>query len=353
MPDGLESSSTNIASDHGVGNGAALDRDDLREVGVGQAADLERGGGQRVGAARASLGVGPAQVVRQDRVPADRRRPPLASRQQRAARRRGGAAIVVRRDLGPGRSQVRPESYRPVPDRQRGPGGRARATRPASASGRERGGREQLAALAAQPGGGEHLAAARVEHGERPAAGLAAPAVLRRRPPAASAASVETPTSGRSRACASARAVAMPIRRPVKLPGPDADARAAPTSSQPDARRRASAVARPAPSSSRRVAGPLAGRRVVARSTASPRRRRAAATDGRRRRGVEAEDVHRRDASIRAAVAAGVLEAHAHARRALELGPRASGHSTNAIAVGPEVVVEQRRDPRRPAAASR
>ena len=38
-PLGLLSSSTNIASDHGVRERAALDGDDLRQVGVGEAAD--------------------------------------------------------------------------------------------------------------------------------------------------------------------------------------------------------------------------------------------------------------------------------------------------------------------------
>ena len=40
MPDGLDSSSTNIASDHGRRERAPLDRDHLRQVGVGQPADL-------------------------------------------------------------------------------------------------------------------------------------------------------------------------------------------------------------------------------------------------------------------------------------------------------------------------
>ncbi len=46
MPDGLESSSTNIASDHGVGNARRSIATTCGQVGVGEAADLDGGGGR-------------------------------------------------------------------------------------------------------------------------------------------------------------------------------------------------------------------------------------------------------------------------------------------------------------------
>ena len=49
MPDGLDSSSTNIASDHGVGNTRRSIADHLRQVGIAQAPDLDRGGCSALG----------------------------------------------------------------------------------------------------------------------------------------------------------------------------------------------------------------------------------------------------------------------------------------------------------------
>ena len=81
---------------------APLDRDDLREVGVGEAADLERGWEER--SSLAGYGVGLAQVVGKKRVAVDG----LARRTQPAdapAREAVGAGFVGR-DERPGRLEL-------------------------------------------------------------------------------------------------------------------------------------------------------------------------------------------------------------------------------------------------------
>ena len=144
--------------------------------------------------------------------------PPL--RAGRAARRRsGGRPIRPTGTATPAPSSSGRKRTAPSPTACTGT---SSASEPrGERGGRERGRREQLAV--AVPDAGEHLAAARVEH-----RGDARPA----RAPAASAASEETGASGSPRPCASARAVAIPIRRPVKPPGPTPTAIRS-TSSQP------------------------------------------------------------------------------------------------------------------------
>ena len=92
--------------------------------------------------------------------------------------------------------------------------------------------------------------------------------------PRASASRVPTPTSSDPRACASARAVAMPIRRPVNEPGPTPTAIRSTASQPPASARRA----RPRPAAPSRAGGrPFAERRLAQHSAAArcrrPRRR--------------------------------------------------------------------------------
>ena len=234
---------------------AALDRDDLREVGVGEAADLERAGGAVIaGGVRRRARAGSREEVRRGRLdslphPAgirarrggDGRRPRRAGRAPRPPR-----AEPLKRTAPSPTASGAPGSARPV---QRAPPGESAAA----------GSTERPAA----PRGGERLAAPRVEHGEHERRVRSAPG--------ASASSELTPTSGSPRPCASARAVAMPIRSPVKLPGPTPTAIRS-TSSQPTPGRRQRLLRRAQQPAA--CAGPLAGLRVVAHlERPSPTRR--------------------------------------------------------------------------------
>ena len=147
-----------------------------------------------------------------------------------------------------------------------------------------------------------------------------------RRPPAASARSVETPTSSAPVACASARAVATPIRRPVNVPGPtptrdavEVGERQARLVEQP--RRRAAAAATAWP-----------GRSPGAGSWRSSRSRRSATTVA-GRGGVEREERSCRAHSIvtrRASPpACSSVDAH-RARRASPRRPRATRRTRRA-----------------------
>ena len=173
----------------------------------------------------------------------------------------------------------------------------------------------------------EHAAAAAANTSPRRASITATHAAPSLRAPAASAARLETPTSGRSRAWASARAVAMPSRRPVKPPGPTPTAIRS-TASQPRPRQR---PPRPARAGGSRGAGrspgggssrprqPAAGRPQT--------RRRWPAWRCRSRGSRDLDPALRRRRRARAGRGA-ATRSGGHAP-----GP-CSGHSTNAIASG-------------------
>ena len=119
----------------------------------------------------------------------------------------------------PGPARASPAAPTPSPPIQTG------SPSPASDGGQV-GGRDRAAGRAPRPGrrrpgavgGREQLAAAGVEHRHDQRALRARP----RATPRASASSDEAPVTGTRRACPSPSAVARPMRRPVKPPGPDA-----------------------------------------------------------------------------------------------------------------------------------
>ena len=124
---------------------AALDRDDLREVGVGEAADVERRSVRHVGG---RYGVGRAHVVREQGVAVDG----LASRAE-PADRQGAHAVsagAVRRDRHGRRLQLLPKAYRPVADRQPRPA-RPRDGQPGERLGRDRDRRRGAASPSRRP----------------------------------------------------------------------------------------------------------------------------------------------------------------------------------------------------------
>ena len=240
---------------------AALDRDDLRQVGVGQAADRRGGRGHASARPAASSASGSAHVLRDERVAGDR---PAPSRP--GGRARGADAVqrrAVRRDRRrrPARAASRNRTApSPPPARRRRRAGRAPAerlrapARPAPAS--------ALAAVARRRRTPRRGGRRDGEHARPPALAGAA-----RRAPAAS----RPPTSSAPVACASARAVATPIRSPVNVPGPT-----------PTAMRSTSAQARPASLEQPRARAAAAAAAWPGRS---PGRRVVAALDGSRRRG--------------------------------------------------------------------
>ncbi len=149
--------------------------------------------------------------------------------------------------------------------------------------------------------------------------------------PRASASSELTPTVGNPRACASARAVAIPIRSPVKLPGPSAD-REPLDVAPPHARRR------------QRLAGGGEQPRRVGR----PRTRRGVVADfedrivnknaRHRRRGRGIEPQHDHEVSTLAsppACASATCRTTCRSPSSAS-SPRRSGHSTNVISSGPK-----------------
>ena len=278
MPDGLRQLEHEHRQRPRRRERAALDRDDLRQVGVGEAADLERGrcSSGHAGAARRRARAG-------SRVRARRGRPARPSRGQPAespARSTRWSAEPSAGTATPGRLELLPEAYRPVPDRQRRPGHRA-DERSASASGAQR-----------RPGASEPpLAVARPRRTPRRGGRRARRARGRRRPRPAPAA----PARAASRRATSSapRAVRQRARRgdpdpqPGERPGPDADRDAVDVGPAPGRPR--PAPARASGSSSAACAGRAPGAGSWRASTAS-RPSASTADDGRRRRGVEPED---------------------------------------------------------------
>ena len=266
-----------MASDHGRGKGAPLDGDDLGQVGVDQATHLDRGGvGADLGcwdsvtcpwAGQGDLGVGPAAIVGHDRLGHARR-----SIDREPADDRGADAMEtrrVRRDRDPGCLQVRPKSYRPVPHSQ--PGSSVAGSGP----GCPRGPRVPPRVLrsARLPRRTPPRTPRRGARRARPAPGP------RRRASAASASArrVDTPASGTPSDWARPRAVATPMRRPVKVPGPTPTATRStcPQSSPALGQQLGGQLQQPS-----RVRRPRAGHRVVAPLQLAPvRQPRAAAVD--------------------------------------------------------------------------
>ena len=228
-------------------------------------------------------------------------------------------AILVGRDERSGRLEGSLKRTAPSPTAKRRAG--IARTRSASASGASAAGASSGAPAA--PGGGERLAAAGVEHREHER-GVSAPR--------ASASSVLTPTTGSPRPCASARAVAMPIRRPVKLPGPTPTASRS-TSSQPTPARRQRLLGGGQQPRGVRRARPR--RRVVAHLDDAPSARSTPATVG-GRRGVEAEHDHDAAAAGRRPRARAPRAARPAARPAAPRARARSGHSTNVTGPGPK-----------------
>ena len=272
-PDGFDSSSTNIASDHGSGTRAARSRSPA-------AGRRRSGGGSRVVGHSVAwrLAVAGSRGARTRGAPADGRR---------ASRQTCERANDVRRDppdatRTPAASRTSAKSYRPVPSRQR--------VQPASRT------RSRDLARAA-PRTAARAPLALVERGEH----LAPPGVDQRQPqlgasiPAASAASDDT---GRSSSAARVRERARGGHADPQA-GERARARRRPRSRRG---RRSPAPASPQHRGERRHqlarVAPAArdGRPAGSRSNASPSARSTQRGAG-RRRGVEAEDVHDRPRS--------------------------------------------------------
>ena len=181
------------------------------------------------------------------------------------------------------------------------------------------------------------------------------------RPPRPATAASRPRPAGTFRARASARAVAIPIRSPVNVPGPTPTAIRS-TSSQPIPAR--SSTLDDQRQQPRGVAGPRA-RRAGRRARCRRRRRRLAQGDGGRASGgVEGQDPHaaaRGTSAQRTSIRTTVdRRPRARSRRAPRCAraprasrPRLPGHSTNAIVIRADVVGEQVRDPRPPRSATR
>ena len=159
IPVGLDSSSTNIASDHGVGNTRRSIADHLRQVGVGERADLapaargsSPGAASVPGRSRSGLGRSGARARAPRRAGAgsraatasqrDRTRPRSAELADRGAAR-AVQRRVLRRDLDAGRLELGAIAHRPVADGQPAAprarrAARARDDAPSYAVGRER-----------------------------------------------------------------------------------------------------------------------------------------------------------------------------------------------------------------------
>ena len=244
MPEGFESSSTNIASDHGRLERAALDREHGGQVAVDKSSNLH------LAQAKAPRRVVSGRSV-ESTLAVTGHRPRRADR--RAAPRRGAPSLI------------REESRHPLPPAQveivappiRGHQRRRAGNEPAR---RARRGRRPAAARPPRPPARRERR--RPVRGARPA--RRAPGGLRaaRRSRSPSAARVPTGTTGLASACANARAVARPIRRPVNDPGPIPTAIAS-TARHPPAR---SAAASTSASSSPAWRGRAPSRRRKRRS---------------------------------------------------------------------------------------
>ena len=221
------------------------------------------------------------------------------------------SALLVRRHRDAGRFERLSKSYRPIPCRQRV---RARPPVRALRAPRRSSPRAPIRvrqALRAVANSSPRLASITAS---RSSASI----------PAASAASDDTGRSGSPAACASARAVATPMRRPVNAPGPTPTAIAS-RSSQPS----------PARSITSATAGisslACAGRAAEALGSGRDLERRAVGAQhaGARRRGggVEAEQAHsiviRRRSSP-------TCSSRTRAATRRSSGSATAGHSTNA-----------------------
>ena len=232
----------------------------------------------------------------------------------------------------PGRFELLPEAYRPVPHGLHGRVQRARAARRAP--------RARARRARAAPRRPSQTPA---KTSPRRASSTAATGAASAPAPAASAASERRPARAAARApCASARAVAMPIRRPVKPPGPDADGDpldARPTPTPASAERLLERAA-----SSRAACSPREpARRVVARLDHAPVGEQHAG-DGRRASRCRARARITRATSIRrrSPPACASVTCRAIARPPSSASDSArSGHSTNVTVSGAEVRVEQ------------
>ena len=177
-------------------------------------------------------------------------------------------AIRVGRDERSGGLEGVPEAYRPIPHGKRRDG---HCTNPFSERlRRERGRRE---ALNRQRGLTPRLRVCQAAANASPRrASMAASTIGASPAPRASASSVLTPTIGSPRACASARAVAIPIRRPVKLPGPTPTAsRSSASQPTPAASSASSAAASSRPACAGRTPGAGSSRTSkTASSTRTP-----------------------------------------------------------------------------------
>ena len=291
---------------------AALDRDDLREVGVGEAADLERLGEWSLAGSWRRL----AQIVGKKGVAVDR----LPCRTQPAymlGAQAVGAVFVGRDGARPPRAALKRTAPSPTasgPQERREPlreRRRARARRARSRAAR-------------RASGGEHLAAPRVEDGEH---GVGASGRPPRAPRASSRRRAAAPRLGeRARR-------GDPDPQPGELPGPDPDRE--PRRPPPTRRPPPPAPPRPAPAGGR-VRRARAGLRVVARLED----RAAGQQHGRHRAAWRCRARGRSRSLEPPPVAARVRErrrgARSAARRAAPSSPRRSGHSTNVTRSGPK-----------------
>ena len=277
----------------------------------------------------ASLRVGQPQVLRDHAVAPAPARPARRGRPDARALTRWSGEPSAGTSTPAGSSTSRKRTA-PSPTRQPGPA--RRHGRPSAPGVTARAARAPRSSPS--PRGGERLAAAGVEHrehrGRRLGRARRARAASRRR------------RARRPLPCASARAVATPMRRPVNVPGPGADRDAVEVGERQARPRRA--AARASGSSCAAWPGRSPGRGVVARLA----RRRSPSSSATTVAGVAVSK--REDASSpptpprsRAPVAARVLERHAHRGRPARRLAAASGHSTNATWSALSVVGEQRR----------
>ena len=162
----------------------------------------------------------------------------------------------------------RPEPQRSIPHRQPAPAS-SRTTSAsrsgATAAGAISGGADPSPAA---PGSVHAAANASPRRASSTASGIRSSDAATAAAPAASERRVETPTSGISRACASARALAIPIRSPVNVPGPVPTAiRSRSSQPAPAASIEASASDRSAVVCRGRVSGGGSSRRSIAVSS--------------------------------------------------------------------------------------
>ena len=288
------------------------------------------------GAGRPDLGVGEAEVLGPDLIRSARA--PIAGEPAMVDRGDPVELRAVLRDRRPRTLENLPEFYCALPDRQRSRTGH-RDQRAERLGAERRGSAAGGGSASSRLRGSQAAANTSPRRASSTASDGVEPGGARARAPSASDCSVETPTSGMPRAWPSARAVAIPIRRPVNVPGPT------PTAIRSISLHVAThgrAPPRSAAAASWRASGAhwAAGRREPrARCRRRHRSARPWSPASRCRNRGSSWLVDHHDPGV----AAGVLDADAGRDPAQrrDRGSSPSGHSTNVIVSGAEVVGQQ------------